>query len=293
MPNLLPVVLVAALAALALTWNAFVGLQWSVGLLPLAAPSLVCFAVAWVYSTVRPNPAVAEGTLYAGLWLIYPTFGIQLTYLASLLGFPFQDRLFASADAAMGFQWIDWAHFVSTHPAVEMPLRLAYESHYWQPLISIAVFTFWRQKNRNAELLTAMLLALVVTTIISAFLPAMGPADTDGFPLAFADVVRALRGGAHSGLAYAGIITFPSFHTVMAILFTLAHRGNRWTFWPVLVLNIMMLISIPFAGTHYLSDMMGGAVVAVASFFVTARFYRSGQPVYSGIPAWIGLIVRA
>jgi len=267
----IPIVMVSGMAAAALLLNEFVGLTWSVGLLALAAPSIACFALSWIYVSVRPNPRVAEATLYAGLWLIYPTFGIQLTYLANLLRFPFQDRLFTAGDSALGFSWIDWAHFVSSHPAIETSLRLAYESHYWQPLISIPILAIWGPRGRNAELLTAMLLALIATIIISGLLPAMGPADAYGFKPAYSDAIRALRSGQYHGLSYAGIVSFPSYHTVMAILFTYAHRANRRTFPAVFALNILMLISIPFAGTHYLTDMIGGAFVAIGALLASRR----------------------
>ena len=58
-----------------------------------------------------------------------------------------------------------------------------------------------------------------------------------------------------------GIVTFPSYHTVLAILFVYTHRGLRWTFPPVAVLNGLMLAAIPSVGGHYVVDMIGGALV--------------------------------
>jgi len=45
-------------------------------------------------------------------------------------------------------------------------------------------------------------------------------------------------------------------------------RGLRW---PVLALNVAMLLSTPVEGTHYLADMLIGALVAMAAILVLRR----------------------
>jgi membrane-associated phospholipid phosphatase len=66
-----------------------------------------------------------------------------------------------------------------------------------------------------------------------------------------------------------GIVTFPSYHTVLAILFTYAHRSRR-SFPVFLIINCLMLVSIPSEGGHYLSDVLAGAGLAVVAI-VAAR----------------------
>ena len=73
-----------------------------------------------------------------------------------------------------------------------------------------------------------------------------------------------------------GIVRFPSFHTALAVIFTYAHRGIRWSFPPVAALNGVMLRSIPSEGGHYLVDMIaGGAVALVAIGLVRAVLART------------------
>ncbi len=62
-----------------------------------------------------------------------------------------------------------------------------------------------------------------------------------------------------------GVITFPSLHTALAVLFAAAFWPVPWLRWIAIVLNSLMMVSIPVEGSHYLVDMLsGGAVAAVA-----------------------------
>ncbi|MGH7814029.1 MAG: phosphatase PAP2 family protein [Candidatus Binataceae bacterium] len=81
-------------------------------------------------------------------------------------------------------------------------------------------------------------------------------------------------------------MTFPSFHTALAILFVYSSRPPCRMFIPLFVLNLTMLLAIPFAGDHYLADMIGGAIVVAASILVTRRAMRRRHddlPTESGI----------
>lgn len=60
-----------------------------------------------------------------------------------------------------------------------------------------------------------------------------------------------------------GVLTFPGFHAVSAILYTLA-------FWPatlvqplILPWNIAMVAATPLGGGHYLVETLAGIVIAV------------------------------
>ena len=89
-------------------------------------------------------------------------------------------------------------------------------------------------------------------------LPSIGPADSQHIR-ATGQIVEALRNGFKGPYTYIGIIAFPSFHTVMAILFTVSFRGHRWLMAGFGLLNLLMLSAVPFQGDHYLVDMIAGA----------------------------------
>jgi membrane-associated phospholipid phosphatase len=65
-----------------------------------------------------------------------------------------------------------------------------------------------------------------------------------------------------------GLISFPSFHTVSAILFGWALFPVRKLRWWALALNAALIASTPVQGAHYFIDILGGALVAAYAILV-------------------------
>jgi PAP2 superfamily protein len=151
-------------------------------------------------------------------------------------------------------------------PIFGVPVALGWTGRYWR----LQVFTL------------AFAIALIVTTIISIFVPAIGTYDVLNVhpdpnvftPGGYLDQLRELplvRDGSLRELSYrslAGLITFPSFHAASAVLYL-------WAFWPVrwlgpiaAAINVMMLLATPIVGGHYFADIFAGIAIAAASIAV-------------------------
>jgi membrane-associated phospholipid phosphatase len=63
----------------------------------------------------------------------------------------------------------------------------------------------------------------------------------------------------------AGIVSFPSFHVIWAVLCARALWGFRYLRIPVTVLSGMIILSTLTTGWRYLSDVIAGAIVAGVS----------------------------
>src|SRR5260370_38906773 len=90
-------------------------------------------------------------------------------------------------------------------------------------------------------------------------------------------VLLTIRNGSLSKFALTdltGIVAFPSFHTVVAVLLVYVHRPPLRSFVPVAILNALMLVVIPFAGHHYLVDMIAGTSVAAVSILIVHAAMR-------------------
>ncbi len=70
-----------------------------------------------------------------------------------------------------------------------------------------------------------------------------------------------------------GIVTLPSYHTVIAILLIYVYRNNKF-FLSLGVINGLMLLSIPSEGGHYLIDMIMGGMVAALSIVIVKSATR-------------------
>jgi membrane-associated phospholipid phosphatase len=269
-----PLILLGLVSLVVFVWNSQVGLRWQPTFLVSSSFSLFLAAIAVFYSTVRRERRLAELALYLGLWFLFPIIITRLTYLGATLKYPLHDKQFADFDASLGFDWRAWVFFVSRHSLFRSAQALAYESHFWQPFVAIGLIVWHGPKTRNAEFVTGILVAALVTALVAAFWPAAGPAEALGFHSQQGHVIAQLWNTVRPTFHYIPIVMFPSFHTVMAILFTLVHRGSKWRLIVFGLLNLAMLISIPYWGDHYLSDMLAGAIIALGSFWTTATYYR-------------------
>lgn len=263
---------VCGVALLAFGSSAAFGLSFNPPLHLMLLMPVAAGLLAFLYHLWRPREnQLFQILLYAGLWALLPTAGTQLTFLASTAGMPLQTELFAAADRVIGFSWIEWANFVRARPWLEWITAKAYVSYAVQPYLALILIAYFGSVRRNAQLMVATLIALAITIVISALIPAVEPAHAYGFKTPAWEAHEALRAGQRSDLPYVGIICFPSFHTTMAILFTAVYRGMPRCFWPAAALNAVMLLSVPYSGDHYMVDLIGGLVVAVIAIKLTWR----------------------
>ncbi len=275
--DILPIGIVAALAGAALGWNAFVGLSWTPSLIVILPILVMLLAASAYYRVFRPvETKLAEISLYAALWIFFPIFGTRLTYLALTLDIAPRDQLFSTADLMLSFRWADWHSFVFAHPWILWSQTVAYQSSLFQPFVIVPLLAFFAPPKRNAELLTAILVALVITIVVASCTPAYGPAHDAGMWSSLDDLLNAIKSRSPKPLPYNGIIWLPSFHTVMGLLFTWSQRGIRWSFPIFAAINMTMISATLAIGDHYLVDVLGGIAVAIFAQMAHSLYQRAG-----------------
>jgi hypothetical protein len=217
-----------------------------------------------------------------------------LTYVAATAGFPLQDGNLLVIDRMLGLDWKAYVVFVNEHPTLAAWLSYGYSMIRW-PIFAIPVLlAAVHQYRRIQEFTFAFALALAVTTVVSALVPALGVYQEIGLdpatltalqPQAYLDQLRDLgpvRDGAlrHLDLLrLAGIVTFPSFHAASAILYTWALWPVRWMRPIAIVANGAMLVSTPIDGGHYFIDLAAGIAVALLAIFAARAAARAlAQP---------------
>jgi membrane-associated phospholipid phosphatase len=68
-----------------------------------------------------------------------------------------------------------------------------------------------------------------------------------------------------------GIITFPSLHAALGLIFALALWPDRVLRWFSLALNLLMIVATPIDGSHYFVDVFAGLAIALMGWFVARR----------------------
>jgi len=88
-----------------------------------------------------------------------------------------------------------------------------------------------------------------------------------------------------SRLAPTGLVTFPSFHAASAVLLAWALWHIPYLRYPGLALNAMMLAATPLYGSHFLTDVLAGAITAAVAIATAHRLLTQMSKAYSGLIA--------
>lgn len=266
-------------AMVAITFASFLLTGLSVDLFSRPAlflPFAVLCATWWFYGTVRPDARLQTFAVTCVQLLLVLFLGTLLSYAAAAAPTPFQDATLHAIDTALGLDRHAYIHFFTSRPWLFETVNLAYFAFHPQFVIVLLVLFACNQPQRLQQFAFAIGAALLVTDAISVFTPSISTVYLDlGLPVhAEIPVTRytpvptleALR----SGLPYSidlsateGLISFPSFHTVGALLFIWALGTIAYVRWLVLACNAALIAATPIVGAHYFIDLAGGAVVAL------------------------------
>ncbi len=219
-------------------------------------------------SRIRDSTAVVSDLLLSLLQLTLALKAFApLTYLAAASGYPLVDGALTRFDATVfGFDWDAEANWVAAHPMLDWLLRRAYFSLYYQGALVFLIGSVSRPGDRNGEIIWQFCISLVLTCAIFVFTPALGHVAHIGTD--WMKTLMMIRNGEWAAFDFShieGIISFPSFHTTLAILLVYAVRRHRWALAVLAPLNMLLIVATLSVGGHYLADVLAGAAVAVIS----------------------------
>ena len=209
--------------------------------------------------------------------------GAVASYQLAGVSTGFYDTLLERGDQLMHFDWLAWYAMVVGHPSLQHIGAAAYDSAWVTPWVLICYHAWTGRRGAMRQFLCSFWLAAVATLALFPLFPAKGALEflwhgaipympTNGLWQGI--VIPQLRAHAVTRVEFSalrGLVCAPSFHTVLAVTYIASvwpyRRLRMW----LVPLNLAMLVSIPVEGTHYLTDMVMGALVAVAALVVTAK----------------------
>jgi hypothetical protein len=247
---------------------------------------------ALVYSLGRPDPLIGPTCTASAFLLAFSPSCALLSYLLSTIAGTRIDDLLAQIDQAIGFQWVGVMIFAADHKYITALLGFAYLSVMPQIML-LATILGWSGRTKA---LYGLCLSIAVGALICVSLwtwhPSFGAFAVFNLPHATAAklglaldgdygryLIALLKNGPGllSPLELRGIVGFPSFHTVQAIVLIWYARKLPVIRWISLVLNILVLVSTPIQGGHHLVDLFGGAAVALAAVLLSDWIVRAAN----------------
>lgn len=273
--------LVVAMAALAgpfrIDWRSYA---------PVALGCAALVAVAVYYSRFRPEPKFSSALTGTAQIAAFAAVGAPLSYVAASAALPLWDAELMTWDRDLGLDWMALLSAMNTHADLHPAFRFAYASFAIQATTTVLALAFANHLIRLRRFLLGFMLATFVTIAVSAVMPAQGVwghlhLATHDYPniapvtqSTHLAVFHGLRDGSFRELmaqGAEGIITFPSLHAALGLLFILAMWPIPYLRWAAVALNVLMIAATPVDGGHYFSDVIAGLAIALACWAVAAR----------------------
>ncbi|MBV9992054.1 MAG: phosphatase PAP2 family protein [Alphaproteobacteria bacterium] len=242
------------------------------------------------YGKVRRDDGL-NALLACGVFMIViPAACALLSYLLVTVAGTRMDAQLAAIDRAIGFDWVEVMTVASNHPSANAVLALAYTSVMPQTFVLMMVLGLTRRGPELYRLSLALAIGALLTLCLWTIAPSFGAFSVVTLPDAVSrklglvlgfDYGRSLVAMLKDGPGFIsptelrGIVGFPSYHTLQALVLAWYARSIPWLRWPAFALNAVVLASIPIQGGHHLVDMFGGAAVTAAAVALAAWIVRT------------------
>jgi membrane-associated phospholipid phosphatase len=192
----------------------------------------------------------------------------------------FQDALLAHWDRRLGLEVPAVLAALDRYPILHSALEISYDGLI--PLIFFALVlpVLCDQLAAVKEYILANVFSAVIAMPLFAAFPAIGPWYYYGYaPNAEQErttqIFLALKSEAGFTLGHwnlAGIVAFPSFHTIMAVLSAVALWRIPYVRWFAALLAGLIVVSTVTTGWHYVVDVLAGLAIAALAL-AAARGY--------------------
>ena len=228
------------------------------------------------YSKLKEVAALA-------IWAVFATLTLSvLVQIAARSPAPLVDSALAQWDNAMGLSAADAVRWISRFPLLHELLTISYGLLPLMILTALFLPVLFGYPRDSRCYVAAIIVAAIITAVLFLKWPAAGPWTVyhfkpDQLQASVERYLHALKSSRPISIqgGNAGIVSFPSFHVVLALLSALALRKIPYIRWGAAGLSILICISTVTTGWHYFVDVLGGiAVTGVAVALVYAGVPR-------------------
>ena len=231
----------------------------------------------------RPRLALASEAFLQ--MTLFTMLGVVLAYAVAARGGVLWDDRLAAADRALGIDWPGLRALLDRLPPLVWLLGLAYHSLIVQMIVAIVALSHAARAPILRTTVGAAILSGFVTILVSGLFPAMGnvfdPANYRHLWPSVAWLETDLIGGLRAGSirvvdlgAMMGIVTFPSFHATLALIFIWAFAHLPRFAMPAQCWAGLTIVATPVFGGHYAVDVLAGLALAPPAIILMRRLAR-------------------
>jgi hypothetical protein len=253
---------------------------------PLLLLLAVLGAIHVGYRIGRPHSRFALGAGALIVLIASVVIGGIISHAGLRFRSPLIDDALLSFDHKLGIRTEDVVRAMALHPAFLHVLAIFYSTTMPGILLVTLGLAAARRHEEVWDLCYGFSASIVVAALISIFIPAVGvvafrhldslPGMPHGAGTYYLKAFYAYRDGKVTAMdisRLSGVVEFPSFHTVMALVVPYALRRWRPLFRCACAWSAIILISTMPIGGHYVADVMAGALLW-AVLMVAAKAVR-------------------
>jgi PAP2 superfamily len=228
--------------------------------------------------------ALVGAAIFAGFTAVSTVFIFTLFPLPNAL----IDPVLIQLDAVLGYHWPGLVAWLAEYPALARGLGWVYHSSLVQMFLTILLLSALAREVALHRFLLAGIITLILAVAIWWVAPSVGPSAFQSIPEA-----DRLATGLYFSPAYGeyllqlvhvgpprispevvtGVVAFPSYHMVMALLVVWFSRGTL-AFVPAALVNTAMVPATLSHGGHHLIDLIGGLAVFALGVWIANRLIR-------------------
>lgn len=238
-------------------------------------------------SAPRVALALIGAAIFTGFTAVSSVFIFTLFPLAN----PLIDPTLIAVDHALGYHWPGLIAWLADYPVAAKALGYIYHSSLLQILATIVLLSTLSRDLALHRFLAVGIVTLIIAVAIWWVIPSVGPSAFQTIPEAdriatglyyspaYGDYLRTLAEVGPPRISpevITGVVAFPSYHMVMALLVVWFTRGT-WAFLPAAALNTAMVPATLSHGGHHLIDLIGGLLVFALGLWLANRLIRA-QP---------------
>jgi len=281
-PQIFFIAFIITLAILDAIWLQISGVGFVfggvVGTIPLG---LFFAAIGLVYAVFRPAPRLSLAALSLAEIILFTIPGCIFSYAVMRMGRPLVDPMLVAWDAKLGFDWVSYVAFIHRYAWVRVALHWAYMSFFYQLITLNFILCLCGRYALVNRLLANFMIGGIITTMLGALYPALGGYYYFHIPdhgiSSFSPAIEASRTRILQVIDMdhvEGLVQFPSFHAQVSIALILTAWPIPLLRYPILILNLVVLVSTPVYGAHYLVDILAGTALVIVFNLCWQKFER-------------------
>ncbi len=259
--------------------------------------SLLLLGIGLFYRALKRSEPIAAATICTSLMVAFTSALALLNYIFLPNARVGLDQRLLQIDAALGYSWVDMVRWSVENPFLNELMRYAYLSSLPQIAVLIVLLGLGTQIRNLYVMLMTLMLSASCAVIFWIVFPTAGPS---AYLMLDAETMRQSQQVLDAAygqkmldlLAHGeeqirptqmiGLIAFPSFHTVLALVGIWFSRSLKWVFPVFLAVNLLVFPATLAHGAHFLMDLVGGLALFIISLRIAEHlqqyFERQKRP---------------